>query len=180
MAARRTHSRRRVNSHRTDKRRVSSAYEDGNALRQAEEAEEEELLERETEEEERKRKEKARRARLVRRNRAIARRVSAGQVFFFFIACGLALGSSVIFLKLRTDYIRQTRKIASMETTLNQLRTDNDALYNEAKNSVTIDDVKDTALNELGMHYADESQIRYYNTTDESYVRQYTDVSSAD
>ena len=53
---------------------------------------------------------------------------------------------------------------------------DNDAYYKQAMASVTMEDVKDTALNKLGMHYASESQIRYYDSSNESYVRQYESV----
>jgi len=40
-----------------------------------------------------------------------------------------------------------------------------------------MDDVRQTALSKLGLHYATESQIGYYNADDESYVRQYTDIN---
>ena len=41
---------------------------------------------------------------------------------------------------------------------------------------MTMEEVKDAALNKLGMHYAAESQIRYYDADDDCYVRQYESV----
>lgn len=67
-----------------------------------------------------------------------------------------------------------------MQNALSQLKADNDAYYKEAMASLSMDDVKETALNKLNMHYATESQIRYYSAEDESYVRQYQNLSEDD
>ena len=40
-----------------------------------------------------------------------------------------------------------------------------------------LEDVKNAAINRLGMHYPDSDHMRYYTLTDDSYVRQYTDVA---
>ena len=39
-----------------------------------------------------------------------------------------------------------------------------------------LDQVKNVAMNELGMVYASESQIRIYDSTESDYVKQYQDI----
>ena len=70
----------------------------------------------------------------------------------------------------------QRRNIASLETQINTLKTDNDAYYNNVIASVNLEAIRDAAMNRLGMQYAGESQIRYYSTDGGSYVRQYQEV----
>ena len=70
----------------------------------------------------------------------------------------------------------QYEQIAEKESEYNRLKNDNDARYNQVMGSVSMEDVKAAAENRLGMHYAGEDQIMYYDLTDGSYVRQYKDV----
>ena len=62
------------------------------------------------------------------------------------------------------------------ESKLSKLKADNDAYYNTVMASVSMDTVKEAALNRLGLKYQDESQVRYYDTKGNSYVRQYAEV----
>ena len=52
----------------------------------------------------------------------------------------------------------------------------NDTKYDETMASVDLEKIKDIAINELGMVYAQEGQIINYNSQDGDYVRQYEDV----
>ena len=63
-----------------------------------------------------------------------------------------------------------------MRTSLSKLQADNDAVYRQVIAGIDVNDIKATAINKLGMHYATESQIKYYDAADESYVRQYVSV----
>jgi len=102
--------------------------------------------------------------------------LGAGYVLVLTAVCVVTLLCCVYYLQLRSRVIHQNETIAAMESTLNQLRADNDAYADSAQASLDMEAVKDRALNELGLHYASESQIRYYNADDESYVRQYENV----
>ncbi|MEE1114670.1 MAG: hypothetical protein UHN88_06290 [Eubacterium sp.] len=165
-------ARRRVNSTRSGNRyyRLQESYEDGNAVRVLEEQTEEEIIE------QAKPKVSAR----TRENRARAKSMSVGYVLFLGVMCIVSMAICIHYLRLRSDLITQTETIAEMETSLSKLQADNDAYYKQAQASVSMDDVKNTALNTLGMHYATESQIRYYNADNESYVRQYESVPSGE
>ena len=91
--------------------------------------------------------------------------------------CVFTLFLCIHYLQLRSENIHQNETIVQMETTLSRMKADNDALENSAEASVNLEEIKDTALNKLGLHYATESQIRYYNADNESYVRQYRSVT---
>ncbi|MBR2562600.1 MAG: hypothetical protein IKE31_10715 [Eubacterium sp.] len=111
------------------------------------------------------------------RNKALAHSMGAGYMLMLTVVCVLTLCFCIHYLQLRSQSINQSETIAEMESSLNRLRADNDAFENELHASLNLEEIKDTALNKLGLHYATESQIRYYNADNESYVRQYKAVS---
>ena len=76
----------------------------------------------------------------------------------------------------KKELSRRANVVAARELKLNQLKEDNDAYYSEVLTSVDLDEIRDKAINELGMQYATEDQIRYYTPGNNSYVRQYQDV----
>lgn len=113
----------------------------------------------------------------IRANRERETRFGVGYVAFLSVVCIITVLLCINFLQLRSRVTTQSVKIASMESNLSSLKQDNDAYYKDVLASVTIDDVREAALNRLGMHYPSEDEIRYYSTDDGSYVRQYQDVS---
>ena len=165
----------RVNSNRAERERVRGVFEDGNTVRVLDifDGEEEERPVRHQKEAARS---LARRRRARARARAHARTLSIGYILALTAVCIATLFLCVHYLQLRSQLINQNETIAAMETKLNRLRADNDAYENKALASVNMEEVKDTALHRLGLHYATESQIRYYNANDESYVRQYGSI----
>lgn len=114
--------------------------------------------------------------RRLRNNRVNARAVHAGTVLFITIACVISMFACVSYLRLRSRRVTQLSEIAAKQSQLSSLQSDNDAYYKEVTASESLSEIRKTALEKLGMKYPDESQIRYYNADDNSYVRQYTDV----
>ena len=162
---------RRVNS-RAGQYRKYSTYEDGNAVRE---------LEVYPEERER-RKERVRRrqaSRQIQKNRRRARNLGPGYLVFLSAVCTATLFLCVHYLQLKSSYTEQLENVAALESELSQLKADNDAYYNQVQTSVNLNEIKEKAMSKLGMHYADESQIRYYSAKDNSYMRQYQDVPGA-
>ena len=72
----------------------------------------------------------------------------------------------------------QMNRNEKLESELVSLRSENDALLENINSSVDWNAIKDTAINKLGMKYAEEDQIVWYNTDGRSYIRQYQDVPS--
>ena len=160
---------------RADKRQGrQQAYEEGNAVRQVETVPDEvaSALSEETD--------SVTASRRVRENRARFTHVGAGYVCFLALICVFTMGLCVRYLQMKAELTTQNETIAAKETQLNKLKADNDAYYDRVLASVTLEDVKAAALDRLGMHYATESQIQYYSAADNSYVRQYQDLSDSE
>lgn len=158
-------SNRRVDS-RAD-RYVRDTYEDGSAVRRLsylpEEEEGIELPKRKV-------------SRQTHRNRQRATQMGRGYVLFLAVVCVATVFVCVNFLKLKAQITTQNETVVSLETKLSKLKADNNAYYNTVMASVNMDTIKEAALNRLGLKYADESQVQYYDTKGNDYVRQYADV----
>ncbi|HIV16619.1 MAG TPA: hypothetical protein IAB17_01365 [Candidatus Alectryocaccobium stercorigallinarum] len=155
-------SRRRVDSYRD---RIITTYEyDGSAVRKLEE------LPEQHEEQQRRSK--------TNRSKAVVRRysVSRGYVLFLAFVCIAVSALCIMYLRQKATITTQYETIAELESEYSQLRSNNDAKYNQVMDSVSIEDIKNAAENRLGMSYAGAGQIVYYDLTDGSYVRQYKDV----
>jgi len=124
-------------------------------------------------EEERKRKN---RRNAVRRNRERASRMSFGYVAFLFVCvfvCGFAAAKLIQFQASTTKHLNE---IAAAESRINDLRASNNETEKRLNTSVDLNEVKDTAINELGMTYASEDQIVYYQVNRSNHIDQYEDI----
>ena len=115
-------------------------------------------------------------SRKTKHNRRRAMSMSRGFVVFLSAMSILAMFMCVSFIQLKTEITRQTKQIASLQTELNELKSDNDALENSNEASVDLDEIYRIATEKLHMHYPTEKQIVSYSTDGSGYVRQYTDV----
>ena len=118
--------------------------------------------------------------RRAQRNRARAVQMSRGYVVFLAVVSVAALLMCVRYLKLKAEITTQTSEIASLESALNELKADNDALYNTVTASVDLEQIRKEAMDRLGMDYPNEDQIYQFDTSGNSYVRQYKDVPDAE
>ncbi len=123
--------------------------------------------------EEQKRRQKARARRAAQRR---AQGLSLGYVVFLAAACGLTMWVCVGYLKLQADNTASVKHIASLETQLSELREENDDEYNRVMTSVDLEKIRDIAINELGMVYAQEDQVVLYDSEGSDYVKQYADI----
>lgn len=152
--------------HSVDSRVNTGYYVDGNTVRVAPaQWEEEQIKERQV-------------SKKTRNNRTKAMSMSRGFVVFLSAMSIVAMFMCVSYVQLKTEITRQTKKIASLQTDLNDLKSDNDALENSYEASVDLTQVYETATEKLGMHYPNEKQIILYNADGSGYVRQYANVPS--
>ena len=154
---------RRVNSYR-DRATISYEY-DGSAVRKLEELPEYN--------EERHSREAGRK-----RKRAVAKSysLSRGYVLFLTVVCVALSALCVLYISQKSAVTRQYETLANLENEYSQLKSNNDAKYNQVMDSVGIGDIKEAAQGRLGMSYAGADRIIYYDLEDDSYVRQYKDV----
>lgn len=77
------------------------------------------------------------------------------------------------FLSLRSSVDMHLSAIRKMETTLEALKNENDALEQSIDTSVDLAYVYNTAVGKLGMVHAGQENVVTYEKTESEYVRQY-------
>lgn len=97
-------------------------------------------------------------------------------VIMLTIAAICTLYLCVNYLQLQSTVAARLNNIEALEKSIETLKSDNDALETRINTSVDLDYVYKVATEELGMVYANKSQVRLYNRTESEYVRQYEDI----
>lgn len=72
------------------------------------------------------------------------------------------------------------KNIATLEAQLSELKAENDDEYNRVTSSVDLEEIREIAINELGMVYAGADQVILYDGQGSDYVRQYGEIPKAD
>ena len=110
------------------------------------------------------------------RNRRRALEMNFGYVLFLLAASVLTIGICVSFIQMRARYTAIREETTALETRLNEMRLENDALESGIYQSVDLEKIKEAAIERLGMVYVDKSQVVKYSNDVEDYVKQYQDV----
>lgn len=130
----------------------------------------------------RERQEKEERENLRRRRRAAARnrekelRMSKSYVVFLTMAVtvfGIFCGT---YVKMQSDMTSRMKKIAVLESQIADLKADNDEAYKRINTAADLENIRNTAINDLGMFYATEDQIVYYTVDKSDYMNQYGEI----
>lgn len=114
--------------------------------------------------------------RQVRENRRRAMQMSPGYVLFLTAAVALTLGVCAVFIQLQSEINTRMRNVASMESQILDLKTDNDATMNRIETSINMEDIKNAAIDQLGMVYPGQDQIVYFKVDANDYMNQYRDI----
>ena len=93
-------------------------------------------------------------------------------LIFLAAASCMVLWSCVNYLQLQAETTSRVKHIASLETELEDLRKENNDNYTRIMTSVDLDHIRDVAINELGMVYAEPNQVILYDGGTDDYVRQ--------
>lgn len=112
----------------------------------------------------------------VKKNRDRAVYMNFGYVLFLTLSLLVAGYVLIGYIGLQSEITASVKRIASMESTLNSLKTANDEEYSRIESSVDLDEVRRIAITELGMVYPDENQIVTVPDEGNDYVRQVTDI----
>lgn len=151
---------------------MTNIYVDGNTVRRLETA-----PDYHREREERKQREKRRHnEHVARRNQERALHMDRGYVAFLTIAALMTALVSAAYIKLQSEMTGRLKNIAALESTVSDLKADNDSAYKRISTSVDLDTVKDVAMNQLGMVYAGADQIVYYTVENDDYMNQYSEI----
>ena len=112
----------------------------------------------------------------VRKNRKQALHMNPAYTVFLAVAAIATLSVCVWYLQLRFEMTSHTANLASMEQELADLKEENTTRENSILDSVNLEDVKEYAINSLGMVYADSSQIITYQNPAGDTVKQYQEI----
>ncbi len=124
---------------------------------------------------ERERKQKNRRN-AVRRNRERELSMNFGFVAFLSICVILCAAACVILVKAQSSATQNLKNITALESRVTDLKTSNDEMEKRLHTSIDLNEIKDIAINQLGMKYASEDQIVYYHVEKTNYMDQYGDI----
>ncbi|MDO5345038.1 MAG: hypothetical protein Q4E91_04780 [Lachnospiraceae bacterium] len=141
-----------------------STYVDGNTIRKLQ-----------TEPRQQKRQ-NSRTSSATRKNRERALQMNFSYVLFLTVAAVVTVMVCINYLKLQSESTALQKEVTSLSTQLSELKLENDSKYNRIISSVDLEEVKDVAMNELGMVYASESQIKTYDSAESDYVKQYREI----
>ena len=112
----------------------------------------------------------------TRKNREKALQMNLGYVLFLAAAAILTVAICVNFLRLQATYTSLQKTGTSLEASLSSLKLENDTQYDRIMSSVNLEEIKQKAIDSLGMVYAGADQIVTYQPSSGDYAKQYLDV----
>ena len=95
---------------------------------------------------------------------------------FLTAACVLTLMLGAYYLQEQALSTSSQKKIASLESNLAELKKENADELNRIETSVNLEEIRDIAINELGMVYATQENVVLYENISQNYVSQYEEV----
>ena len=141
--------------------------EEGNTVRKLQpEVEYEEIRRKRIQEDERRKRER-RRAKQLRLRKKKLYSIYATMAIVFCVCFFVG------YIYLQTQVNERTDSIAKLETQISAIKADNGAAEARINTAANLANVRNTALNELGMVYANADQIVYYDIEDEDYMSRY-------
>ncbi len=87
--------------------------------------------------------------------------------------------ASIGMLLLQQKVVEKKASIETLQSDIRNQQTDNKQAENSLENMYTMEEIYQKATNELGMVYARDGQVKYYQINQDDYVKQYKDVSSS-
>ena len=95
-----------------------------------------------------------------------------------FLATALLIMGVVLvgYIRVQAEITSTVKNISKLESTLNDLKLENDEAYSRITSSVDLEEIRKIAIGELGMHYAEEGQVINYSIDGSDYVRQFADI----
>lgn len=109
-----------------------------------------------------------RRAAELRKNRLL----TGYMIVAILAACVMFVG----YVSLQTSVSAKMNNIASLESELSELNADNKATESRIATTTNLSEIKEKAINDLGMVYATSDQIVYYSIDGSDYMSQYQDI----
>ena len=98
--------------------------------------------------------------------------MSLHTVAFLIVLVTIMTGLLILYIRLQAEVTSSSQEIANQEQKLTQLKAENDAEYNEINDSISLEEIREKAIHELGMKYADRDQVVIYSDGEQDSVNQ--------
>ncbi len=129
------------------------------------------------EQRERERREAAeRRQHITERRRIAAYKRNKLLSTYMILAVAVTCVMLVIYVSMQNNLTTRMNHVAALENQLSELNADNNATESRIATTTNLSEIKDKAMNELGMVYANSDQIVYYSIDSSDYMNQYHDI----
>ena len=115
-------------------------------------------------------------SRQVQKNRNRALRMNGAYVVFLTIAATIVLLLCVNYVRLQSEVTKHSKNVTALQEKLADMKEENTTKYNAVVDSVNLDEIRERAINELGMTYATPDQIVEYDNPAADYVKQYENI----
>ncbi len=102
--------------------------------------------------------------------------MNRGYVVFLAVAAVVALFVCVQYLQLQSNITKRSQYITSLQKELSDAKEANTTKYNAIMNSMNLKEIRDKAMNEFGMVYAEPDQIVKYQSPDGTSITQYSGI----
>ncbi len=112
----------------------------------------------------------------IERNRKRARNMTPLYLVGLMLCIGFIALLAHKHIQLNSEIVQVKHDIMTKEAEYQKLKTANDEEYARIMGAVDLEAIKRTAMDELGMHYPDNSQIIEFENDDSDYVRQFQDI----
>ena len=112
----------------------------------------------------------------VQKNRSKASLMNRGYVAFLTFAAVVTLGLCVCYLQLQSEITSRSKNITALQHELADMKEANTTKYSAIMNSMNLEEVRDIAMNRLGMVYATQDQIVTYQSPTSNAVTQYASI----
>ncbi len=144
-------------------------YEDGSAVRKYEP---QALPTRETY---RREVEQQRKAHIRERKRVHKHTLRLNRLYTVYFAFGLAVigGFFAVYVHLQNSITNSMNNISHLEKEITTLKEENSAAKSRISTMTNLSHIKQVAMNELGMVYATNDQVVYYEVEDEDFMNAY-------
>ena len=80
------------------------------------------------------------------------------------------------YVQLRAELTNHSKNITALQEELANLNEANTTKYNAVMDSVNLEEVREKAMDDLGMVYANENQVVEYDNPDGDYIKQYEQI----
>ncbi|MCR5627530.1 MAG: hypothetical protein K6F99_09430 [Lachnospiraceae bacterium] len=106
-------------------------------------------------------------------NKGMIAPTNVGVVLFAIIAIMIVCGSCIRYVGLRNEYTELQKKVARDRIVYNDMKLANEEEYDRIMGSVNLEEIKKTAMDDLGMDYPNADQVRLIPGAGSDYVRQF-------